>query len=47
MNPLTVNPAIILQHTRQVREAEMRTTRRHAAGKRFSISSKNASASRA
>jgi hypothetical protein len=28
MNPLTVNSAIALQHARQVREAEMRTTRR-------------------
>ena len=27
MNPLTVNPAIALQHARQVREAEMRGLR--------------------
>jgi hypothetical protein len=27
MNPLTVNPVIALQHARQVREAELRTTR--------------------
>jgi hypothetical protein len=28
MNPLTVNPAIAIQHARQVRETELRTTRR-------------------
>jgi hypothetical protein len=29
MNPLTVNPAIVLQNARQVRETERRTTRRN------------------